>query len=121
MQKARAVDQNAREEPSAQGRGKEGTHVLCPRRVAGDHHPARIASEGGDVSLDPRERCNLVKHAVVAGGARFARVRALSIERRVREPTESAQAVVDDNDHGGTMLPKVLAVEGRGPLRSGGV
>ncbi len=71
---------------------------------------AGVATEGGDVALDPREGGGLVEEAVVAGGV----VGRLGGELGMGEEAEDAEAVVhgDDDDVAMGEELAVLAVLG---------
>jgi hypothetical protein len=88
------------------------------RRAGGfaeDSDGLGIASEHGDVALDPLKRRDLVEHAVVAGDIAPGFLR----EQRMREESQRAEAVVDGDQHDAP-AGKLFAVAVRHRTGAGG-
>jgi hypothetical protein len=109
---AAALHDGALEEALRELRGEQDEHVLAAGRLSEDRDVRRVAAEGRDVGLHPLERGDLVERAEVARGV--ARVAALA-QRRVPEPAERAEAVVErHHDHAMQGGQAAAVVEARG-------
>src|SRR5262245_17505349 len=75
------------------GRDHVGVHAHAASRFTADRHLSGIAAELPDVSLHPAQHGLLIQQAVVARAAR-----ALGGQRRMREPAERTETIVERDD-----------------------
>jgi hypothetical protein len=94
----------AEEVSCGRGRFEVARDAEPARRFAADCHPVRVAAETGDVLAHPLHGKLLVHEAVIAGVADILEeARHVGRERRLDQPAEGAQAVID-RDHDDVVL-----------------
>jgi len=104
-------------EPFGQGRRAEHADGDATRGFAENRHAFRVASERGDVPLDPLETRDHVEHAVVAGDP----ARRLGAQFRMRIEPEEAHAIGDADEHdssSGQLLAAVCRDRGRASVEA---
>jgi hypothetical protein len=79
------------EEAAGERRLAKGLHAAGAGALAEDHNVIRVATELGDILLDPFQGLDLVEDTIVAGYS----VRALSCKLGVSQEAENAETIVD--------------------------
>ena len=107
-----ALDDRAVEEPACRWRQQQGEHVRPASRLAEHRHVSGVAAERRRVVAHPFERAHLVERTEVARAVEIARPGVA--QRRMPEPPEGSEAVVDRHDHHVLARRQVPAVEEAG-------